>query len=295
MIYIGKVTPSSMREEMNHNVIDFLERYEPQKISVPDDEEKQKNIKTRILNGFISGEMSELTRKNENLLTRDCLILDLDDIIVAVDALKVEINRLFGVFDYALFPSVSNGLKGVRYRLVLPLDKSVQREEYSLIVRFFNERILKDIIGFPDESNATWSQIQLLPVVTQFNRKEDISIHRGNKKLPVEALLEGARTFFKGKKPQVKTKTNKNTYVKSNSYLNDMLSEIFLGCGEGNRNNRIKNLTVKFIKQGVKPTVMLEVAKVANAYFTPPLTEREVEKTVKSVVMTVLGVRENDH
>lgn len=292
MIYIGKVTPSAMREETNQNVIDFLARYEPQKINVPSDEEKQKNIKTRVLNGFISGEMSELTRKNENLLTRDCLIIDLDDIIVAVDVLKVEINRIFSVFDYALFPSVSNGIKGVRYRLVLPLDKSVQREEYRLIVRFFNERILKDIIGVPDESNVTWSQIQLLPVLTQCNHKEDILIHQTGKQLPVGALLEGARTFFKGKDTQAKTKTPKNAYVKSNSYLNDMLSEIFLGCGEGNRNNRIKDLTVKFIKQGVKPTVMLEVAKVANAYFTPPLTEREVEKTVKSVVMTVLGVRE---
>lgn len=295
MIYIGKVTPPKMREETNQKVIDFLAKYEPQKISVPSDEEKQKNIKTRLLNGFISGEMSELMRKNENLLTRDCLILDLDDIIVVVDVLKVEIKRLFSVFDYALFPSVSNGLKGVRYRLVLPLDKSVQREEYSLIVRFFNERILKGIIGVPDESNGTWSQIQLLPVVTQFNQKEDISINQTGKQLPTDALLAGARTFFKGKNPQVKTKTNTRVYTKSNSYLNNMLSEIFLGCGEGNRNNRIKELTVKFIKQGVKPTVMLEVAKTANAYFTPPLTEREVEKTVKSVVMTVLGVRENDY
>lgn len=295
MIYVGKVIPSLMNEPINQNILDFLAEYTPQKVTVPNNEEQQKKLKTTVLNGFISGEMKALIRKNENLASRDCLILDLDDVTVSADELKAEINREFSKFDFALFPSISNGLKGVRYRLVLPLDKSVQSQEYSLIVRFFNERILQSVISVPDESNATWSQIQLLPVLTQYNHKEDILIHRTGKKLPVVALLDGARTFFKGKSAQTNTKTPKNAYVKSNSYLNNMLVEIFQGCGEGNRNNRIKDLTVKFTKQGVKPTVMLEVAKVANAYFTPPLNEKEVEQTVKSVVMTMLGVRASDH
>ncbi|MGF1917230.1 primase C-terminal domain-containing protein [Enterococcus faecalis] len=294
MIYVGKVIPSLMNEPTNRNILDFLVEYTPQKVTVSSDEEQQKKLKTRILNGFISGEMSALIRKNENLVSRDCLILDLDDVIVSASELKEEIHREFKQFDYALFPSVSNGIKGVRYRLVLPVDRSVQSQEYSLIVRFFNERILQNVLNVPDESNATWSQIQLLPVLTQYNHQEDILIHRTGKQLPVGALLEGARTFFKGKRAQSETKTPKNAYVKANSYLNNMLVEIFKGCGEGNRNNRIKDLTVKFTKQGVKPTVMLEVAKVANAYFTPPLNEKEVEQTVKSVVMTMLGVRPND-
>lgn len=298
MIYIGKVTPPKLREEANRKVIDFLAKYEPQKISVPSDEEKQKNIKTRLLHGFISGEMSDLMRKNENLLTRDCLILDLDDIIVAVDVLKVEINRLFSGFDYALFPSVSNGLKGVRYRLVLPLDKSVQREEYSLIVRFFNERILKGIIGVPDESNVTWSQIQLLPVVTQFNRKEDILINQTGKQLPTDALLAGARTFFKGKPVSSNAKetnfTGYNKFKKGSSRYRNTTTELFeslvLGCKEGNRNNRIAQITGGLLARSVNVKVVYALVLFANEHFEKPLPVEEVEKTFYSIAKKELGI-----
>jgi len=115
MIYVGKVIPSLMDEPINRNILDFLAEYTPQKVTVPNNEEQQKRLKTIILNGFISGEMSALIRKNENLVSRDCLILDLDDVTVSVEELKTEIKREFNKFDFALFPSVSNGLKGVRY------------------------------------------------------------------------------------------------------------------------------------------------------------------------------------
>lgn len=295
MIYTGKVIPSRMDEPIKKDMLDFLISYKPQNVIVPEDEEKQKELKTRVLRGVISGEMSALGRKNENLISRDCLLLDLDDVILSAEELKAEIFRKFKPFDYALFPSVSNGVKGVRYRLALPLNKNVQREEYSLLVRFFNEKVLQRVIKTPDDSNATWSQIQLLPVLTQYNKKEDIFIHRTGKKLPVEKLLNAAKVFFKIEQEQTENETKifKNKLsVKSGSYLNNMLAEIFKGCELGNRNNRVKELTVKFYRQGVKPSLILEIAKVANSYFLTPLKNDEVEGTVKSVLMTLLGVRD---
>ncbi len=298
MIYVGKVIPSIMNEPINQNILDFLSKYTPQKVTVPSDEEQQKKLKTRILNGFISGEMSALIRKNENLISRDCLILDLDDVTVSAEVLKSEINREFKKFDFSLFPSVSNGMKGVRYRLVLPLDKSVQSQEYSLIVRFFNERILQSVISVPDESNATWSQIQLLPVLTQYNHQEDILIHRTGKQLPVGALLEGARTFFKGEQASLSAKDTNfkgyNKFKKGSSRYRNTTTELFeslvLGCKEGNRNNRIAQITGGLLARSVNVKVVYTLVLFANEHFEKPLPVEEVEKTFYSIAKKELGM-----
>lgn len=287
MIYVGKVIPSTMNEPISQNILDFLAEYTPQKVTVPSEEEQQKKLKTRILNGFISGEMSALIRKNENLVSRDCLILDLDDVIVSAEELKAEINREFSKFDFALFPSVSNGLKGVRYRLVLPLDRSVQSQEYSLIVRFFNERILQNVINVPDESNATWSQIQLLPVLTQYNYKEDILIHQTGKQLPVVALLEGARTFFKGKCTQTNTKMSKNAPMTQQKklYTGEFLDMFVNGAVTGNRNNWIRKMTDKMLSLGADLETIYQLLMVANQHFLDsPLPDKEINTTFKNRV-----------
>ncbi|MBS7576835.1 MULTISPECIES: primase C-terminal domain-containing protein [unclassified Enterococcus] len=292
MIYIGKVSPSKIDEVIDIDVLTFFEEYEPFKVNIPKNEEQRSQLKRFKLNCFISGEMTELVRKNQNLISRDCLIIDLDDIFFKEkNELIQKIQKLFKNYDFVLYPTISNGFKGLRYRLVLPLRESVKAREYHLLVNYFSKVVLKSIIDKVDESNGTWSQAQGLPI----NDKSDIYIHKGLKRLESNKLIDIAKDW------QVQTKGFSDDYNKTlsptkrvfnKSYLNNMLIEIFQGSEEGGRNNRIAYLTKKFIKQGVKPSVMFEVAKVANSYFMPPLSEKEVKQTVESVTMTMLGVRE---
>lgn len=174
MIYIGKVRPSIMESPVEQSIIQFFSEYNPIDVVVPDDPEEQKKLKTMGIDGFIAGEMKALIRKNENLISRDCLILDLDDVVITESELVEKISKKFKKFDYVLYPTVSHGFKGVRYRLVIPLDKPVKAQEYKLLVSFFSEKVLSDIIRMPDLSNSTWSQIQLLPVTTQHVKREQI-------------------------------------------------------------------------------------------------------------------------
>src|SRR5699024_7459384 len=128
---------------------------------------------------------------------RDCLILDLDDVVVSEKELVAFVRKKFSKFDYILYPSISNGLKGVRYRFVLPLGIDVKEPEYKLLINFFSKKVFEGILKEIDESNAVWSQLQLLPVLTQYNSKNSIIISKGVEIFPTQVSIASAKSWEK--------------------------------------------------------------------------------------------------
>lgn len=299
MIYVGKVRPSIMEEPIEKTVAQFFKEYTPIKVNITDNPEEQKKLKTMRINGFISGKMSALIRKNENLINRDCLILDLDDVVVSESDLIQIIHQKFMKFSYILYPSVSHGLKGVRYRLVVPLDRTVIESEYKLLIHFFSNKVLEGVIQQVDQSNMTWSQIQLLPVLTQFIQQEQIIIHEQELLFPTDDGLEvakrWAKEYTKDTGGVTSTKVYKNTsqFKKGGSRYRNTTTELFesivAGCDEGNRNNRIAQITGGLLARAVDVGMVFELVKVANQHFNDPLSEKEVEDTFYSIAKKELG------
>ncbi|MFR3684809.1 MAG: primase alpha helix C-terminal domain-containing protein [Enterococcus sp.] len=299
MIYIGKVRPSIMEPPIEKSIIQFFLEYVPIQANVSDDPEEQKKLKTIGIDGFIAGEMKALIRKNENLISRDCLILDLDDVVVSeidlIDAIKQKLDK----FAYVLYPSVCHGLKGVRYRLVIPLDKPVNEQDYQVLVYFFSNKILEGIIHNADQSNLTWSQIQLLPVLTQYIKQEQIIVHDGEKLFPISEGLDTAKRWLKDFKQDADKVTSRKLYQNTSQFkkggsryrntTTELFESIVTGCEEGNRNNRIAQITGGLLARAVDVKAVLELVKVANRYFTKPLSEKEVEKTFYSIARKELG------
>ena len=123
MIYTGTVTQPKMNV-IEMPLLAYFRDFKPQEYKVTNlSEEQLKTIKKSRLGGFISGEMSQPTRRNENLLSRDAIIIDLDDVKVTEDELLAKFSKLKN--EFIAYPSISNGIKGVRYRLIMPLDKPV--------------------------------------------------------------------------------------------------------------------------------------------------------------------------
>ncbi|MHC5250052.1 primase C-terminal domain-containing protein [Enterococcus sp. LJL90] len=292
MIYKGKVIPSIMEEPTQKKVIEFFKDYQPITVQVPDDPEEQKKLKTMGVDGFIAGKMSARVRKNENLVYRDCLILDLDDVVVSEETLIQTIHKLLSDVSYVLYPTISHVLKGVRYRLVIPLDGAVKEADYKLLVRFFSEKLLKSVLKNVDLSNGTWSQIQLLPVFTQHVHKGQVIIHEIETPFPLSQTLETARNWVV---PQTKGKPvkNLNQFKKGGSRYRNATTELFeslVSGGEvGNRNNRIAAITGGLLARAVNVTAVFELVKVANQYFDEPLPEEEVEETFFSISRKELG------
>lgn len=299
MIYIGTVMPSIMEPPKNIAIIDFFKQYQPKKIIFPGDVEEQKKIKTQQVEGMISGEMKALVRKNDNVVSRDCILLDLDDVVVSENDLVEAIYHKFKEIDYVLYPTISHGIKGVRYRLVIPLSQSVGEQGYKLLINFLSNKILNGVIREADQSNTTWSQIQLLPVLTQYVTKEQIIISRGEKEFPTNEVLKSAEQWIKSYKADdggvrtVPLHKNFNQFKKGGSRYRNTTTELFEsivnGCEEGNRNNQIAKITGGLLARAVDVAIVLELVKVANRYFTEPLSDKEVEATFYSIAKKELG------
>ena len=298
MIYTGKVIPSVMEEPIQKDILQFFTEYKPQRVILPDHKDEQATLKRSKLLGFISGKMKALIRKNENLISRDCLILDLDDVVLSESELIEVIQQKFSKFNYVLYPSLRHGALGVRYRFVVPLDQSVNEVDYKLLIYFFSNKLLNGVINKVDVSNLTWSQLQLLPTMTQYVRSEQVIISKGDTDFPVAATLTGARKWIKDFKPDGGNSMSQrflgNTAMKYGEvrYRNtttELFESLVAGCEEGNRNNQIARITGGLLARAVNVTLAHELVLIANSYFSDPLPVNEVEATFFSIAKKELS------
>lgn len=291
MIYIGRVIPGIMDSYFDMSVMNFFENYKPQRVTdetIFSNLPKLDYLKKKRIKGFISGKMSAMVRNNKNLLSRDCLVLDLDDVIVTEQELVKWIVSHFSEFSYVAYPSISNGVKGVRYRLILPLSDSVTNpEEYKVLVSFFLKHICQEVNGIPNESNRTWSQLMGLPVITPFNPPESILVHHG-KLLPLAELLDGANKWHNEQEA-----TRNHDFSGSSTRYRNKTTELFeslvAGCGEGGRNNRIAQITGGLLRRSVDVRAAAELVEFANSHFNPPLSQNELEAVFKSIAAKELS------
>ncbi|RBR27230.1 hypothetical protein EB06_02193 [Enterococcus cecorum] len=281
MIYIGTVTQPKMNV-IEMPLLAFFRDFKPQEYKVTNlPKEQLETIKKSRLGGFISGEMSQPTRRNENLLSRDAIIIDLDDVKVTEDELLAKFSKLKN--EFIAYPSISNGIKGVRYRLIMPLDKPVtDAKTYKVLVNFISRVLLKEILGEPDVSNQTWSQIMLLPCLTEYNTADKIIIHDGEK-WHLDRLLQQAEKYGYTKQTnfsQWTSKPNTNNTFNKFKYCLELLA---FGTDTGERNNTITKVVGYLFAWNVNVYAIEKLAQFMNLNCEEPLLQDEVTSIVESI------------
>ena len=92
--------------------------------------------KIKDVGGFVAGMLKDGRRRNDCVLNRCMLTLDADtpcsDFLDRVKSLK---------FDYALYSTHSHSERSPRYRLCIPLSRTVSPDEYNAIIRKVAEGI----------------------------------------------------------------------------------------------------------------------------------------------------------
>lgn len=260
----------------------YFRDFKPQEYKVTNlSKEQLETIKKSRLGGFISGEMSQPTRKNKNLLSRDAIIIDLDDVKVTEDELLAKFSKLKN--EFIAYPSISNGIKGVRYRLIMPLDKPVtDAKTYKVLVNFISRVLLKEILGEPDVSNQTWSQIMLLPCLTEYNTADKIIVHEGEK-WSLDKLLNVAKAkgYTKRKSlSQWTSKPNTNNTFNKFKYCLELLA---FGTDTGERNNTITRVVGYLFAWGVDVYAIEKLVQFMNLNCEEPLPQDEVTSIVESI------------
>ena len=281
MIYTGTVTQPRMNV-IEMPLLAFFRDFKPQTYKVTDlSKEQLETIKKSRLGGFISGEMSQPTRKNKNLLSRDAIIIDLDDVKVTEDELLAKFSKLKN--EFIAYPSISNGIKGVRYRLIMPLDKPVtDAKTYKVLVNFISRVLLKEILGEPDVSNQTWSQIMLLPCLTEYNTADKIIVHDGEK-WRLDRLLQQAEKNGYTKQTnfsQWTSKPNTNNTFNKFKYCLELLA---FGTDTGERNNTITKVVGYLFAWGVDVYAIEKLVQFMNINCEEPLLQDEVTSIVESI------------
>lgn len=188
-IYVGFACNNQLEEMHIHNeteldeiIVEQLGEQASNYLELPEQDNQRgdgyKNIKRRKMSAVIFGEIKDSIRKDANIINRSVLPLDLDALnpnISTRGELAKKVSSLINARLY-IFPSLGCNYhnKGLRYHIWVPLSRAVNKDEYQLLIGYYN-RLLKEheVITQIDRSNRTWSQINGAPYVTQFTPTGD--------------------------------------------------------------------------------------------------------------------------
>ena len=261
--YIAQFKP--MKPPENMTIDDFKEKHAPYCISGKVKAEKSGSYK----------------RSNENLLYRDLIFIDYDDITISPETFKDTVHSVLSDYSYILYPTIKHTPDKPRYRLVVKPDKVMNETTYKQVVKE-----IADKIGLPfDLASLTYSQLQGLPVTTGDPKEYQKIVHRGLD-YPVPTETHAPRG-------QVTT-----TYTPrrggQRSITMRVIDTLFDGFGdEGGRNVAVTRFVGLLVGKWVNcdiPTAW-ELTKVANSVTAEPLPVDELEATFESIVKTEIRKR----
>lgn len=144
---------------------------------------------------IIAGALSEPIRKNENMISRSLLFLDLDDIEAnETDFINAISNKLYKR-RFIAYPTISHNIKGTRYRLILDIDRPIMTaREYSGLIELLTRELYENVLNQEkyslDISNQTWAQLQGWHVTTEANKNSPILIHTEGKAIEVDKIIK---------------------------------------------------------------------------------------------------------
>lgn len=167
-IYYSKGYNIQLKQIKDKDLMEWLADYEAPDLT---GKETTSKLKTTEVEYLISGEMSEPTRNDTNLLTRDAIMLDYDfkakdEYRITAEELIRKVEKVLKGYNYTVFPSFSASEIEPRYHVIVPLDRRLGQKEYA-----YNFIKLATLIGIPvDEMMLNWSQLIGLPVKTDANK-----------------------------------------------------------------------------------------------------------------------------
>lgn len=145
----------------------------------------------------LAGVLKDNLRNNKNLLHKDGVLLDYDDIQISYEEFKKWIEGKLPGVQFILYPTISNniGQMGLHFRLFIATDRMYTQEEGTSII----SNVI-DYIGLPCDSHSkTWSQLMGMPVLNKLSSEDLITRHEGEPLKLDEWLFEPEK-----KKPDFK-------------------------------------------------------------------------------------------
>ncbi|WP_270309969.1 primase alpha helix C-terminal domain-containing protein [Streptococcus infantarius] len=222
-------------------------------------------------------------RNDENLIYRDLIFLDYDNITITSEEFKATVEKAIGDYSYIIYPTIKHTEEKPRFRLVVKPSEPMNKETYKAVVTEIAEKI-----GLMyDTASLTWSQLQGLPVTVGKRHEYVKTVHRG-KDYPVPKY-EGST---------IKQTTTNGYSIRSpnerKSLTVKIIETLFNGFGEkGGRNNACASfvgmLFNRYVNFDIATAYQLTV--MANNNTPDPLPEGELDRTFESIARKAYNAR----
>ena len=129
-----------------------------------------KSYKAKEMLYFISGDITpnedgSYTRNDNNLKSRDLIVIDIEDTGLTSKEVQAIIQERLSSYKYLLYSSISHKPNNPRLRLVIEPDREILKGEYKPTIQHIMALLRLNY----DKSSSTWSQLQGLPIAVRGN------------------------------------------------------------------------------------------------------------------------------
>ena len=134
------------------------------------EDEDSKLYKTNSMLYFISGDITpnedgSYTRNDNNLKTRNLIVIDIEDTGLTSQEVQNIIQEKLASYKYLLYSTISHKPNNPRLRLVLEPSRDIVKDEYKPTI----QHVIQQLNINYDTSSCTWSQLQGLPIAVRDN------------------------------------------------------------------------------------------------------------------------------
>ena len=170
---------------------------------------------------FISGDITpnedgSYTRNDNNLKSRDLIVIDIEDTGLTSKEVQAIIQERLSSYKYLLYSSISHKPNNPRLRLVIEPDREILKEEYKPTIQHIMALLQLNY----DRSSATWSQLQGLPIAVHDN--EHIFIKK------LDGLPYPVQEASKEEKKVISNYHKASTSTTNIRFLDEDFKELFL-------------------------------------------------------------------
>ncbi|MGO5140514.1 primase alpha helix C-terminal domain-containing protein [Streptococcus alactolyticus] len=263
---------------------EFFKEFSAVETNGMDIEEFKKEHAPYCISGKVKKDKKGTYKRNdENLIYRDLIFLDYDNITLSSEEFKATVKKAIGDYSYIIYPTIKHTEKKPRFRLVVKPSEPMNKETYKSVVT----KIAEKIGLMYDTASLTWSQLQGLPVTVGKSDDYVKIVHRG-KDYPVPKY-EGTT---------IKKASTKGYSIRSPNEQKSptvrIIETLFNGFGEeGGRNNACASFVGMLFNRYVNFDIetAYELTIMANNNTPEPLPEEELDNTFKSIAKKEYSTR----
>ncbi|MEB8335259.1 primase alpha helix C-terminal domain-containing protein [Staphylococcus saprophyticus] len=221
------------------------------------------------------GKLIQKYRNDENIINRNTLALDYDDITDFKGLYSAICKHLEG-YSWAFHTTYNHTTDNPRIRLIVPINEPVSADDY----RKYTQSLAHQIGYKIDEGSYQPSRAMALPVrpdkdipyIFKYNDAPAITIQE-LKRLSINMdELQKDKPFTINYSSQYKKRDS--------SYWRD----IAFGVGEGERNQTLASLIGYLLRRYVDVNLVYGLAIAWAQQCTPPIDDKEVNNTFKSIL-----------